>query len=292
VVHPDWTLNRNNGDLQLLKDAVLHSSAVYPNYNTSYTKATHLLTLFRDSVEVDTTPLPSYVLLKPEDDEIHLVRDGTETDSIVEDKFFTYRLQEDGSNHELTEDASVVSTVTDDTSEAADVTIWHEKEWVFADQSGDFTDRFQLISGFGTWVANDGYNSEWDVGAATQKLRVIFTPSDREAIFKLRLKVVSSSTVASGTLKITHDYLATTIQLGGDEDFNGVEERVIERVIEFKYNNAEAITFNYIEEGAVSDGLFRITEIALQMLGYPLAPEDALTTNQVIHNKIDESFSI
>lgn len=290
-VDPDWTLNRNNGDLQLLKDLVLHDSVPFPNYNTSYNQLTHLLELLRDSVIVDTTPLPSYTLVKPDPATIQLKRNATINESSVTDENSVYRLQENGDQHELTEDGLVVSTVTDDKSEAADVITWHEKEWDFGGQATSFSDRFQ-IQGDGLYVANTGYNSVWDSGQAEQRLRLLLTNENQETLVKIRLKVVASATVASGRLRIWHTYGSFTINLGSDENFNGVEERVFERAIDFMYNGSDVLTIDYIETGAVSDGVFLISEIALMALDYPLAPEDSLTSNQVIHNGIAEAWSI
>jgi hypothetical protein len=271
---------------------VLHSAAAYPIYNTSYIKSTHLLRLWRDSVIVDTTPLPSYVLLKPEEDEIHLVRDGTETDSIIEDKFFTYRLQENGDQHELTEDAEVVSSVTDDIAEVGDVEIWHEKVWDFSVQEDEFSDRFGRVSGFGTYQEDVGYVSEWDSGDQTQKLRLQMSPIDRETWVKIRLKVTASATVFDGNLTIQTSEGTDTLQFGATENFDGLEEREIERDIEFTYNNLEIITIDYLELETGSNALFTITEIAIMALGYPAAPEDLFMSDSVIHNKLVEDFGL
>ena len=194
---PDYTLNRNNGDLQLLKDEVLHDSVQFPNYTVSYFESTHLLRLWRDSVIIDTAPLPSYTLTKPEDDEIHLHRNAL-TESIIEDKFFTYRLQENGAEHELTEDAAVVSSVTDDVGEGPDLGRIFELhyDWTVADS---IQGQWVEISGQGDFVQDAGWVSE-PLGSF-QRLGTYFNLHSHFNFFRLKLEFLMTDG-AEGILEV------------------------------------------------------------------------------------------
>jgi hypothetical protein len=83
--HPDWTLNRNNGDLQLLKDTVLHDSVVFPNWHTTYNPTTHEMETWRDSLKTFDVPMPAYTLVKPTTDVISLRRDGDEVSQVPDE---------------------------------------------------------------------------------------------------------------------------------------------------------------------------------------------------------------
>lgn len=292
--NPDWTLNRNNGDLQLLKDAVLHDSVPFPNYNTSYTKATHLLELLRDTIVVDTTPLPSYVLLKPEIDEIHLVRDGTETDSIIEDKFFTYRLQENGDQHELTEDASVVSSVTDDVTPGAEMITYYEAEWdlTLTRIGGNKPAAFAIIGGLGLWVHEQGFVSSFDVPSSEMELDVAAAVGDFIELSRIRLTYL----VAAGA---TGTFQHFAVQPGGvlyhfpdsGGTASGPETKVFDMPIDFRWNTNQTLRFQYEEIGAESDELVTLQKIEFMGIGWPQFKTYADITSIAMFNELSEAFA-
>ena len=288
--HPDWTLNRNNGDLQLLKDGVLHDSAPYPNYHLNYDQNLHLMELWRDSLILSTTPMPSYTLIKPTDDVIQLNRNAL-TESIIEDKFFTYRLQENVNEHELTEDAVVVSSVTDDVTPGAEMITWFEAEWVFANFANDNLMPFTVQNLSGDFVDSQGYVSE--MNGLDMKLILDVDFRDFMDITKFRYEVIATAGVIDGRFQTKLAGFGIAFKnFGSDEVFNGVETRVIEREINFRFNKSDFLRLEYTELASSPSSIVTISKIAIQGVGYPKWEQFGFPTTLTYHNHLQEIFTL
>ena len=284
---PDYTLNRNNGDLQLLKDAVLHDSVQFPIYSVSYFESTHLLRLWRDSVIIDTAPLPSYTLTKPEDDEIRLNRNAL-VESIIEDKFFTYRLQENGSQHELTEDAAVVSSVTDDEGTEPDMGLIFELhyDWTVEDSpQGQWVE----ISGQGDFTQDEGWVSE-PLGSF-QRLGTYMVLHSHFNFYRVKLEFLMASG-AEGTLAIfggpyTVEYMLGSLREIGPGPVLHVEEfNLVQRVIGGDGDQRIAVEY----DGLDNDPAHQVTMTRVWVQG--IAPIEAYSAHTAhAHSQISAPFA-
>ena len=294
AAYPDWTLNRNNGDLQLLRDGVLHDSAAYPNYNTSYNQTLHLLELFRDSLIVDTTPLPSYTLVKPSDDVIQLNRNAI-IESIIEDKFLTYRLQENGNQHELTEDTIVVSSVTDEVSAGGDEVTHFEAEWdLTLPRTGTLQPRWMSDAfGSGIWVHEAGYVSEL-VGGNTQELDIWASFNNLVEVTRIRVTYL----VAAGAEgDFSHYALHPSSGInyyfpGGFGTASGPETKVFDMLVNWRWNTNQSIIFLYHHDGGQAGELVTMQKVEVMGVGWPRFNTFADVTEITMFNELNEAWQI